>query len=33
MEKKIIDYKQKQYNTDCCGVFITFENDKDVKLA
>lgn len=25
--------KAAQYNTDVCGVFITFENDSDVKMS
>ena len=33
IEAEIDELKQKQYNTNICGVFLTFENHKDVTLA
>lgn len=33
LEHLIKQAKLKQYNTDICGVFITFEDDQDKQLA
>lgn len=33
LEHLIKEYKYQQYETDVCGVFITFENDSSVQMA
>ena len=33
LEHLIKQFRDKQYDTDISGIFITFENDRDVKMA